>query len=289
MNEGNLVILAGGISSRMKREGSRSLDPSLSSQADTVPKAMIGVGPGGRPLMDYLLSNAERAGYRDIVIVISERDTAIRTYYGDKDRENQFKSLVLSYAVQRIPEGRVKPLGTADALLQGLLVRPDWKGQQCTVCNSDNLYSSDAMNLLRQTRADCAMIDYDRDGLLFPRERVAQFAVLVKGPGGRLSSIIEKPSPEDFERARDAAGRIGVSMNIWRFQTETIFPFLEKVPLNPSRMEKEIPSAVMLMIASGASSLQTIPLREHVPDLTGRDDIEQLRAYLEREYPETSL
>jgi NDP-sugar pyrophosphorylase family protein len=289
LNEGNLVILAGGISSRMRKPASGALDRSLAGQADSRTKAMIGLGSGGRPLMDYLLYNARLAGYHDIVMVISDRDDSVRHYYGDSDRDNHYGALKISYAVQRIPEGRNKPLGTADALLQGLLLRPDWKGQQITACNSDNLYSRKALELLRQTTANCAMIDYDRAGLDFARERIEQFAVVVKDQNGFLSSIVEKPSPEEVHRARDPRGWIGVSMNIWRFLTDSIMPFLEKVPINPLRHEKEIPAAVMMMISSGGSPVQAIPLREHVPDLTSRDDIDGLRHYLEREYPEISL
>jgi glucose-1-phosphate thymidylyltransferase len=273
----------------MRKPASGTLDPSLAEQASTRTKAMIGLASGGRPLMDYLLYNARLAGYHDIVMVINDRDDSVRRYYGGGDRENRYGVLKISYAIQRIPEGRNKPLGTADALLQGLLLRPDWKGQQVTACNSDNLYSRNALELLRLTEAHCAMIDYDRAGLDFARERIEQFAVVIKDQNGFLSSVVEKPTPEEVNRARDPGGRIGVSMNLWRFLTDSIMPFLEKVPLHPLRQEKEIPAAVMMMISSGGSPVQAIPLREHVPDLTSRDDIDGLRRFLEREYPEISL
>ncbi|MEY4541151.1 MAG: hypothetical protein RLZZ306_2908, partial [Bacteroidota bacterium] len=59
-----LLIMAGGMSSRMKKvEGSEALDSALVQQANTLPKGMIGVGKDGRPFMDYLIYNAYKAGY----------------------------------------------------------------------------------------------------------------------------------------------------------------------------------------------------------------------------------
>jgi hypothetical protein len=194
------------------------------------------------------------------------------------------RGLRISYAVQPIPAGRTKPLGTADALLHGLKSRPDWRGQHLTVCNSDNLYSRDALRRLLDEPSGCAMIDYDREALRFPPERVAAYAVTVKDRDGMLVEIIEKPSPEDIERSRDIAGRIGVSMNIWRFPYDWILPYLEEVPLHPVRQEKELPAAAIMLQRRYPGSLRAIPFAEHVPDLTNRDDIAEVQQYLARAY-----
>ncbi len=138
---GRLVILAGGIGSRMKRPPEKVIidDRRLTKDADEKPKAMIGIGAVHHPFLDYLLYNAREAGYRDVVIVVGDKDDYTRHYYGEKERNNDFHGLSISYALQAIPEGREKPLGTADALLQALIVREDWAGRKFTVCNSDNL------------------------------------------------------------------------------------------------------------------------------------------------------
>jgi NDP-sugar pyrophosphorylase family protein len=287
--EPNLVILAGGISSRMKKPGTQGLDPRLASDADAKSKSMIGLGPGNRPFLDYLLFNAREAGYRDVVIVVGEKDNSIRSYYGVEDRKNQFDGLQISYAVQPIPPGRTKPLGTADALLHGLKARHDWQGQHLTVCNSDNLYSQSVLRRLREEPSGCAMIDYDRDALAFPADRVAAYAVTVKDSRGTLVEIIEKPSPEDMERSRDSAGKIGVSMNIWRFPYDWILPCLEEVPLHPVRQEKELPAAAIMLQKRHPGSLRAIPAAEHVLDLTNRDDIVEVQNYLARAYPDFSF
>jgi len=280
-----LVILAGGISSRMKKSADVALDAALRLDAETKSKSMIGVGTAGRPFLDYLLFNAREAGYRDIVIVVGEGDSSIRSYYGREERGNLFEGLSISYATQPIPPGRVKPLGTADALLHALRFRPDWAGAHFTVCNSDNLYSSRALRLLREEPDGCAMIAYSRDALEFPAARIKQFAVIMRDEKGWLTDIVEKPGPDDLERARDAAGLVVVSMNIWRFPYDRILPCLKETRLHPVRQEKELPSAVLVLLRRWPGSVYTIPMEEHVPDLTDRRDIHEVQRYLQHEFP----
>jgi choline kinase len=284
LNEPNLVILAGGISSRMKKAGPAGLDPHLNKEADTKSKSMIGLGADGRPFLDYLLFNAWKGGHRDVVIVVSERDDSIRAYYADPGRTAHLAGLRITFAIQPIPSGRTKPLGTADALMHGLQARPDWKEQHVTVCNSDNLYSTDSFRKVVDAASGCAMADYDRDALKFARSRVEAFAVIVKDEKGAVLDIIEKPGPEDVKRAADAHGRVGVSMNLWRFPYDRILPCLEEVPLHPVRMEKELPAAVLMMLQRWPGSLVTVPVAEHVPDLTDRGDILAIREYLKGDF-----
>ena len=285
----NIVILAGGISSRMKNPTSASsaLNRSLSKDAEHKSKAMIGVGENSRPFLDYLLYNIERAGYRHVVIVVGERDDSIRLYYEREARKN-FSSLDISYAVQKIPSGFLKPLGTADAVLVALNSMPSWKGEKFTVCNSDNLYSVQALQLLLEDSHDNAMIDYDRTALKFDSERITKFAVIKKDADGYLKDIVEKPSAEEMKQAADSNGRVGVSMNIFRFTHDNIYPFLESVPLHPVRQEKELPNAVKLMVHQHPRSMYAIPLSEHVPDLTTQSDILEVKEYLEKAFPRFS-
>lgn len=290
MMDPNIVILAGGISSRMKQSVGipGSLDPSILRDAERKSKAMIGLGDGSRPFLDYLLYTIEQAGYENVVIVVGEKDTSIQEYY-HRMGSRQFRGLRISYATQRIPTGRLKPLGTADALQEALKSKPEWKGRHCTVCNCDNLYSACALTILLHDTHDNAMIDYDRTALQFSQDRIAHFSVIHKDADGYLKKIIEKPSRDEIAAAADVTGRIGVSMNIFRFQCERIEPFLENVPLHPVRQEKELPVAVGMMVADHPRSMFTIPLSEHVPDLSSQADIVEVQKFLRREYPDLHL
>ena len=278
----NLVILAGGVSSRMKKAAPLpdGMDAGLHLDAGEKSKSMLGVGTGGRPFLDYLIYNAREAGYADIVIVTGTNDGGVRARYGSAARDNEFHGVRISYAVQAVPEGRTKPLGTADALLCALRLRTDWRGAKLTVCNGDNLYSQDVLKRLLETEHTGALIDYDRDALRYEQSKIGQFAVLEKDPDGYVRCILEKPSPEEMRSVRDGTGRVGVSMNIFRFSYDTVLGFLEEVPLHPVRQEKELPSAVALMIGRDPHAVFAIPASEYVPDLTARGDIGIVSEYL---------
>ncbi len=288
---GKLIILAGGISSRMKKPAPAEVlpDKTLTQEANEKAKAMIGVGGDHRPFLDYLLYNARAAGYTEILIVVGERDESIRSYYGAKDRDNEFYGLKISYAIQTIPEGRQKPLGTADALFQGIKAREDWSGCRFTVCNSDNLYSVKALKLMLNHSYENAMVDYERGALEFDFSRIEKFAVTFKDHKGYITKILEKPSEKDIAVARGPDGFIGVSMNIFGLKHDVIFPFLERVPLNPIRQEKEIPDAINMMVRENPKSLFAFPLAEHVPDLTDKRDILPVQRYLETHYAEVAF
>jgi dTDP-glucose pyrophosphorylase len=282
----NLVILAGGISSRMKKAGSVHLDPQLLRDADEKSKSMIGLGQGGRPFLDYLLINANAAGYRDIVIVVGEGDRSVRGHYGSAERGNVFLDMMISYAFQAVPAGRMKPLGTADALLCALMKRSEWAGKNFTVCNGDNLYSKEVLRFLLESTDECALIDYDRDALAFDPDRVQQFAVVSKDDEGYLRAILEKPSPDEIAQATGSEGRVGVSMNIFRLSYDVIIPYLKRVPLHRDRKEKELPIAVMMLAQDFPRMVRAYPRAEHVPDLTDKHDIKEVQEYVRTTFGE---
>ncbi len=286
MSDGRLVILAAGISSRMKKSAVPQMiaDKTLIDDADYKAKSMIGVGKDHRPFLDYLLYNARQTGYKDVLIIVGEKDDSIRKYYGQKDRDNEFHGLKISYATQWIPTGKEKPIGTADALYQGLKYRSDWSGLQFTVCNSDDLYSEKALKLMLQNDFKNAIIDYDRRALQFEWNRIEKFAVTIKDEEGFLTNIIEKPSEDQIRAAEGKNGFIGVSMNIFRLKYDMIYPFLEKVPFHPVRNEKELPEAVTMMAAAHPKSVFAFPFAEHVPDLTDKNDILPVKKYLETHF-----
>lgn len=262
------------------------VDQKLISDANQKSKSMIGVGKNYRPFLDYLLFNVKNAGYSDIIIVIGENDNSIKEYYGSSEKNNAFKGLNISYAVQPIPDGREKPLGTADALLWGLKSKPEWSGSKFTVCNSDNLYSQKALRLMSSSPYIGALIDYDRSALEFESSRIEKFAVTIKNERGFLKNIIEKPSADIIYEIKSKYGFVGVSMNIFSFNYDKIFPILEKTPTHPERKEKELPEAVKILANEIKEAVYAYPLAEHVPDLTSKEDILGVKKYLKKYYRE---
>ena len=282
----NLIILAGGASSRMKKQVSLdNLSEEEIAQANERSKGLIGVGPNGRPLLDYLLLNAKKAGYKNIYIIIGEQGDLFKEFYGSENSNNDFNGLTISFATQYIPEGRIKPFGTADALFQAVEQYPELNSQEFTVCNSDNLYSTEALYALRETTSPNAFISYNRDSMEFPLERISRFAIAKLSEKNQLLDILEKPTAEVLESYKDAEGKLRVSMNAFKFNGALLYPYLKNCPVHPERDEKELPTVLLNALKEHPDTTLGIPFSEHVPDLTAKEDIAEVKAYLKKHYP----
>ena len=283
MNQSNLVILAGGASSRMKKQSieDSSLSEKEKAQANQRSKSLISIDDSGRPLMDYLLYNAKKAGYQNIYIITGKKNSLFKSFYGEQDSNNDFHGLTINFAVQEIPKNRVKPFGTADALYQAMEQYPILQTNSFTVCNSDNLYSIKALELLLpNTDSQNALISYDRDALLFSSERISSFALMLFDKELNLKDIIEKPDRNLTESFKGDDGKLRVSMNIFKFNGSLFFEYLKKCEVHPTRNEKELPSALMAMLKEHPISVKGISLSEHVPDLTSKEDIAILKEWV---------
>jgi glucose-1-phosphate adenylyltransferase len=281
----NIIILAGGASSRMKNSiFSKNLSEEELKNANTRSKALLEFGNAKRPILDFLLLNAKKAGYKKVIIVIGEQGALFKEYYGNQQKDNSFRGLSISYAIQYIPEGRDKPMGTADALFQALEQYPILKTASFTVCNSDNLYSIKALRALLICKDSNAFINYDRDALQFPMLKIQRFALTLVDENFHLETIVEKPSKNQVSNYKDVKGRYRVSMNVFKFTGAEIYSFLKNCPIDSKRNEKELPTAILNMINESKSYLRGISFAEHVPDLTSKEDIAIMRKYIAMHY-----
>ena len=62
-------------------------------------------------------------------------------------------------------------------------------------------------------------------------------------------------------------------MNLFTFSGDQFYSFLKECPVHPIRSEKELPSAILNMVHASPGSVIGIPMQEHVPDLTNKEDI----------------
>ncbi len=265
-----------------------NVDATLIDQANSLTKGMIGVGEGGKSLIDYLLSNAHMAGFTDILLLLHPDDTVTQPYYEQLVATNQAWDMTFSFARQTIPADRLKPAGTADAVYQALAQHPAWQQGRFVICNSDNLYSVTALNRLWDSEQANALISYERDALEFPAERIKAFALIETDADGFLTDIIEKPTDQEADAVLAAQGRLGVSMNLFVMDAATMFPILKETPFHPVRNEKELPTSVSLYGKQHGRGFFTIPLAEHVPDLTSKTDLAVVQDYLAAHYQTTT-
>ena len=277
-----LLILAAGASSRMKAsKGSTNLSPEDIQLANTRSKSLIPGPDGHRPLLDHLIRRAKAAGINDVYLIVGANLPDFQEFYGDRMKHNLLEGIHIHYAIQHIPAGRTKPMGTADAVYQAMMQHPELQQGHFLVCNSDNLYSSQAIEILSRSETPASLIAYDRDALEFSNERIARFALLLTDDQNYLSDIIEKPQEDKMSQFLGKDGKYRVSMNIFSFDGRLMFPFVRDCPINPDRDEKEIPTALLSACKAINQACYCYPISEHVPDLTSKADIQQFRKFLE--------
>lgn len=268
----NLIVLAGGKSSRMKKSlDSIDLNDEVKDIALHQHKSLIPVGPNDEPLMYYLLLNAKAAGYRRIYIVTSKENEAFKFFIA----RYSFEDMQIDLCIQHTPEGQ-KPMGTADAVFQCISQFEELTKTYFTVCNGDNLYGVEALkDMLKVREAPHALVAYNRAGLRFSEERIAKFALMVFNTQNYLEQIIEKPDEHQVAHCMSTQGELRVSMNIFSFYGLSIYEHLKDCPVHSVRKEKELPTVLMRAIKEYTNAVYCFKSEAHVPDLTSAMDIDQ--------------
>tara|TARA_A100001011_G_C14286853_1_gene834175 strand:+ start:25 stop:852 length:828 start_codon:yes stop_codon:yes gene_type:complete len=271
-----IVILAAGMSSRMKKSIDSDIDDSKADEANKKSKSLITFGD--KPFIYFLLKNIVEAGFENVIMVVGKDFDDFKKQLDNLNFNNKLK---IEYAIQKIPKDRVKPFGTADAVFQTMDQIEILKNSSFCVCNSDNLYSTNSLRTIRENAYENAVLAYDRDSLNFPKERVSSFSILMTDDNFNLLNFIEKPTQEQVDQNLDSNGKIRVSMNIFKFNGLQAFDFIKNCPINPIRNEKELPSAIVNMINENDLYMKGIPIAEHVPDLTSKADINIIQKLIE--------
>ena len=208
------------------------------------PKQLAPVGPAGEALLDYDVYDAVRAGCRRVVFVVrAELADAFHVHARDVLGD----ALETVFVEQRLddlpggrtpPAGRVKPWGTAHAVLaaRGALSGP------FAVCNADDWYGPGAFRLLAQHGREearavppvHALVGYRLDTTLSPHGGVARGVAVIDRDGllAQLEEIrdirLEPGGITGVAAAgtrRALAGDRVASMNIWGF-TPAMLPVL---------------------------------------------------------------
>ena len=264
------VILAAGLGTRMEH-----------LTKDTQ-KGLVPVGT--EPFLNASLRECYCAGLREVILVVGWQRERVMDYYGSFFSVDGGCGLKVEYAYQE------ERLGTAHALWQArdrFLAGGALTDEYFVMANSDNLYHrNDIRALLEGTKGRNLMIGYDSDALVYRDGRVKRFAVIQirrdpSVPFGYLHDVVEHPTDEDRKRF-SIEGRIYVSMNIWGFVANQIFPAIQYTmeEIGPSpRGEHELPDAVRTLLRR-YGEMEVIPSSRHVPDLTQPADVDEVEAYV---------
>ena len=180
------------------------------------------------------------------------------------------RDCTIHFVQQKIPAGRKKPLGTAQALQVGLEAVPFWSGHAFLVSNGDNLYDSTEIATLANSPHPNAMVAYHAHDVHPDQSRISNYALL-KIEQDCLKDIVEKPD----ETIRSNWGEPWVSMNIWKLDYDTVLPVLRNTPMNPQRQEHELPTSMRMLAQK--TDIFCYYSNASVPDLTSQQDIKRVQ------------
>ena len=255
-----LVILAAGMGSRYG--GLKQIDP---------------ITDRGEFIIDFSVYDAIRAGFDRIVFVIKEENLEEFKSTIGKRYENKIK---VEYAFQKlddipagfsIPEGRVKPWGTAHALLAARNIVND----EFAVINADDFYGSGAYRLIAEhfkgvqsnDVSEYCMVGYLLENTLTENGTVSR-GICEVGADGCLVDVVERTAIKRVGNIAIDEKSDGLelplnaiaSMNCWGF-TPDIFGKVEqgfKVFLanlektaDPCKAEYYLPFAVREIMDTG--------------------------------------
>lgn len=292
-----LLIMAAGMGSRFG--GLKQIEP---------------VGPNGEFIIDYSIYDAIKAGYNKVVFIIKEENYDIFRDTVGKRIENKIN---VEYAFQRledipegfsVPEGRIKPWGT----VQAILAAKNLIKEQFTIINADDFYGSDAFNVSSKfidknnLENHFAVTGYMIKNVLSKNGSVKRG--VCKSQGGILNKLIESSvgiegnkiiaKPLDGSESFEMQQNDLVSMNMLTF-TPQIFTYLEEnFPKflknnidNILNCEYLIPDAVYQMILENKATVNVLSTIASWYGVTYKEDkdevVNSIKTLIkQKEYPE---
>ncbi len=283
-----LVVMAAGMGSRYG--GLKQIDP---------------VGPNGELILDYSVFDARRAGFERVIFVISRKiDALFRSAIGGR----LSKVIPVEYVYQdlndlpegySVPEGRVKPWGTAHAALAARhLIRGPF-----AVINADDYYGPEGYRLIYDyltAHPDGDVYEYAMAGYLL-KNTVTEHGAVARGVcevdgEGYLTAVTERTriakDGDDAKFTEDGgatwtplSGGTVVSMNLWGFHRSFLdeaaarFPaFLdETLAHDPKQGEYYLPSVVSRLITEGRARVKVLTSGDKWYGVTYKEDKESVK------------
>ena len=284
MDKPCLVIMAAGMGSRYG--GLKQMDP---------------MDEQGHIIMDFSVYDAREAGFEKVVFIIKkEFEDVFRRTIGDRVS----RSMEVAYAFQNlndlpegfsVPESRVKPWGTAHALLSARHV----VNGPFVAINADDYYGKQAFRdqyrFLTETEDESSRYHYSMSGYhlantLTENGHVSR-GVCTTDARGYLTDIVERTRIEWKDGVpaytldegvtwTSLPAETPVSMNMWGFgrsflvETEARFTdFLNRgLAENPMKCEYYIPSVVHELLAAGRADVRVMTTPDKWYGVTYKED-----------------
>ncbi len=279
-----LIIMAAGIGSRF----------------GTGIKQLAKMAPNGEIIMDFSIYDAKEAGFTKVVFVIRR---AIEKEFKEVIGNRLSKVMPVEYVYQELedlpegyllPEGRVKPWGTGQAILacKNVVKEP------FVIINADDYYGKEAFIKLHdflisenenKEKMNLAMAGFSLKNTLSENGAVTR-GVCVADANGYLKKVIEttgiqivdgKIQCDNAEVSKWITSDTMVSMNMWagypdflQYIDEGFSGFLDKLNDNPQKKEYLLPNIVAELLEKRAASVKVLGTSDRWIGITYKEDIE---------------
>lgn len=279
-----LVVMAAGMGSRFG--GMKQLTP---------------VGPSGEFLIDYSIYDAIKAGVKKVVFVIKEEHLDL---FRDTIGKRIESKIEVKYAYQKldnvpegvsVPQDRVKPWGTGQALLSSA----PYVNENFMIINADDFYGRDAFctlgNYLKNLKDDknkqhYAMVAYKISNTLSTNGTVSRGVCEVEN--NLLKSVTERTKIEylnnklvyyEDDKIYNIDESAPVSVNLFGFTPKVFIDaeeyFKEFLKENSNDLKKEfyLPTIVQKSIDDNKADVTVLHTTSKFNGMTYKEDLEQLK------------
>lgn len=283
MDKPVLVIMAAGMGSRYG--GLKQIDP---------------VDGDGHIIMDFSLYDAKRAGFEKAVFIIKKENEAdFKATVGSRAE----KYMEVAYVYQEVtnlpegysvPEGRMKPWGTAHAVLSCI----DEVDGPFAVINADDYYGAEAFRLIYDYLKNhpddgkyrYAMVGYELGNTVTDNGYVAR-GICRLSKSGELKGVHERTriekrdggiaySEDDGATWIPVPSDATVSMNMWGFTRSILEEIREGFPAfldeglksNPMKCEYFLPAVVTRLLEEDRASVAVLKSADKWYGMTYKED-----------------
>lgn len=283
MDKPVLVIMAAGMGSRYG--GLKQLDP---------------VDNEGHIIMDFSMYDAKRAGFEKVIFIIKkEYESDFKEAVGDRmaeymEVEYAFQEISAVPEGYQVPEGRVKPWGTAHAVLSCI----DKIDGSFAVINADDYYGVEAFKLIYDyllsheddEKYRYTMVGYKLGNTVTDNGHVSR-GICETNEAGELTGVRERTKIEKRDGGiafldDDATTWVPVSadsivsMNMWGFTKsflheikEGFSAFLDKgLKENPMKCEYFLPAVVSRLLEEDRASVAVLKSADKWYGITYKED-----------------
>ena len=282
MKPTTLVIMAAGMGSRFEG-GIKQLTP---------------IGPNGEIIMEYSIRDAVAAGFTRVVFIIRrDLEELVRREIGDRMQS----VCQIDYAFQEmsdipegytVPEGRVKPWGTG----QAVLACRDIVHEPFVIINADDYYGKEAFVKVH----DFLMEHYEDEhqycmaGFIL-KNTLSEYGGVSRGICTLDENGYLKKVTEEYRICKTEKGAIGssnvvldedtyVSMNMWG-ATPDLMKELEKefvhfmASVDPEDLKAEflLPKCIDQMLKEDRITVAVLETKDRWYGITFKEDVEEVR------------